>query len=119
MGFGDVSIFKETGLFPPLMKALVLAREQQGRVIIYTLAVINESGDIIPTKQDTFMTGYSNGFAVAVRGKKLFMLDKDGKEYSLPPVLQQSEVMIYQSDDGIFRVHFKKEEKTGYFKVGK
>ena len=72
------------------------------------------------------MTNYSNGFAVAVRDKKLFMLDRDGKEYSLPPVFQKYEidmifpprVMIYELGDGIFFVRFSKEGKIGYFKVG-
>ena len=94
-----------------------LSKKGQGRDEIYTLGVINEFGDIVSTKQDTFMTAYSNGFAVAVRDKELFMLDRDGKEHSLPSVFQQEGVNITRSDDGIFRVHFKKEDKTGYFKV--
>ena len=107
------SAFREGRAIVPLSK------KGEGRNAIYKLAVINESGDIIPTKQDDFMThAYSNGFAVAVRNNRLFMLDRDGKEYALPNDFQKFGVEVNRSDEGIFKVHFQIREKIGYFKVG-
>ena len=94
-----------------------ISKEKKDGATVYKWVVINESGDIIPTEQDDFIAPYYNNFAVAVRDKRLFLIDREGKEFALPLDFQQDEVKIYPSDDGIFGVHFKKEGKIGYFIV--
>jgi hypothetical protein len=119
-----------TGAFFEGRAIVPLSRTGEGRDAVYTWGVINEYGDIIPTNQDGFMTVFSNGFAVARRNNRLFMLDRDGKEYSLPREFHMdgaalspldAGTFVYKSDEGIFMVRFKNKggnPKIGYFKVG-
>jgi len=94
-----------------------ISKDKKDGETIYKWVVINESGDIIPTEQDDFIAPYYSNYAVAVRDKRLFLLDKEGKEFILPPGFQLDEVIIYPSEDGIFGVLFKNEGKIGYFRV--
>ena len=84
----------------------------------YRWIVINETGEIIPTKEYDYVFPYSDGFAVAARDNRWFMLDREGNEHSLPPEFIQSEAMIIlPSVYGIFRVQFTRENRMGYFRV--
>jgi len=94
-----------------------VSKEKKGGETIYEWVVINESGEIIPTKQDGFIEIFYNGFAIAIRDGRIFLLDTEGNEYHLPPDFNQSDVRIYPSAGGIFRVHFVRENRTGYFRV--
>jgi len=79
-------------------------------------AVINESGDIIPTKQYDHIVPYRNGLALARRDNKRFFLDTEGREHPIPPEFVREGVSMYSSGGSrIFRAHFREEGKTGYW----
>jgi len=80
--------------------------------------VINESGDIVPKEQYDVIWSFHGGLAPAIRDNRWFILDIEGGEYPLPSAFVRGEVSFSRSDDGrIFRVTFRNEEKTGYFRV--
>ena len=109
------------GASPAIDRTTTRAVFHGGRAVVPVfnnrLVVINESGEIIPTEHDD-LSRFSGGFAVAVRDRRLFMLDKYGREFSLPSDLQSAaEVGIGPAgDDGIFRARVQR--KVGYFRVG-
>ena len=80
--------------------------------------VINEAGEIISTEQYDAIWSFHGGLAPAIRDNRWFLLDTEGNEHPLPSVFVRNEVSFGRSDDGnIFRAHFEREGKTGYFRV--
>ena len=80
-------------------------------------AVINESGDIVPTEQFDLIWPFHDGLAPAVRDNRWFILDVEGNEYPLPSEFVWGEVEVRSNYGNIFRAHFEREGRTGYFRV--
>jgi len=119
-GRATVLLPRDGTTFLPISAQQLLALGTEVRIAdtIYEWAVINESGDIIPTEQYDRIFPYRDGIAFAARDNRWFMLDIEGKEYPLPPEFVFSEVMVVRSDDGrILRAYFDREQRTGYFRV--
>ena len=81
--------------------------------------IINESGYIIPTEQNP-VSRFSGGFAVGFRDGRLYLLDRDGRAYSLPGDIQNTRDVWIEplSNDGVFRVYLRAQSKYGFFRVG-